>query len=71
MVEVHTMLISVCKEHPRGRLSNAICLQGHSIRVCIEPDCVDQSTSCPMPGCGRLVALARFAEEVWPLVRSQ
>jgi len=61
------MLVWVCKEHPGGRLGSAICLRGHSTRVCIEPDCADQNTSCPIPGCGCLVAVSRRTEEPSPL----
>ena len=41
------MLICVCKEHPLGRLGSAICGRGHSIRVCIEPDCLDLEHQLP------------------------
>lgn len=60
------MLSCVCKEHPAGRLGSAICLRGHSTWMCIEPDCVDQNTSCPIPECGCLVAVLRSTEEPSP-----
>jgi len=57
------MLICGCLKHPIGRLGNAICVRGHSIRVCMEPDCLDRNTSCPTPGCGSLITVSGPAEE--------
>ena len=65
--EAPTVLICVCKEHPMGRFGSAICVRGHSIRVCIEPDCLDRNTSCPIPGCGSLVAVSRPVDAQLPL----
>jgi hypothetical protein len=62
------LLICVCKEHPIGRLGSAICVRGHSIRVCIEADCLDQNSSCPVPRCGSPVTISGPAEEQPPRI---